>query len=317
MKAKLKLILILLFFILAETRVLADTISLKDGKEIKGIVVEEYNDRLVVSTYKGEKAIFKELVSKVRYDLPEQNLVKLGDAYTSRREYDKAYFYYEKAHKANPDYTPAREKMNYVMGYIFRKEEEAKRDDVTRMQEFENWPPETSGEEKDFEKSLTGDIGIRLAEKGNQILVTDVLKDSPAASAGLKENDILISVWGKFTGYMPRGKVAQLLLEEAAGEIKINIDRSIALKKERSPSRNYKEIMGGALGMLIDGLTVLGVNKGGSAEKAGLEKDDLIIAIDGAATRYMPLDDAIKMIKDGKKDVMTFTVRRNVTIWRK
>jgi len=114
---KMKSLYFLLIFSLfaPATGSLADAIYLKDGKEVKGIVVEEYADRVVISTYEGEQMLPKSDIDNIEYDFVEQNLVKLGDRYKERHEFEKAYFYYEKAIKTNPDYKVARERMNYSM----------------------------------------------------------------------------------------------------------------------------------------------------------------------------------------------------------
>ena len=69
--------------------------------------------------------------------------------------------------------------------------------------------------------------------------------------------------------------------------------------------------------MEFDGLTVSGVKEGGSAFEAGLKKGDLITAIDGNSTRYMPLKKAIELIRNSKTGSTKLTLRREIIIWRK
>lgn len=314
-----KLYILILCFILCKIPALADVIYLKNGKEIKGIIVEDYKDRVMISTYEGEKTVPKKDIQKMVYDLIEQNLVKMGDTYMSRREYEKAYFYYEKARKANPDYKLAREKLNYVMGYLFRKREKEKLDDIKRRQEFEKWPSERrkGEEEKDIEKELEDSTGIEITEEENRIKIKKVLEDSPADVAGLKANDILISLWGKFTGYMSEEEVARLLVEEGVGELKIAMERDVTVKKEAGFDRNYKNIIGGKINVLENGLTISDLEHEGRGWKAGLKNKDLIIAINGTQTRYMPLKTAVRIIENRNNDKLIFTVQRDVTMWRK
>ena len=88
---RLSLLLVLLFsFFYAPKCASADSITLADGKEEKGIVVEEYGDRIVISTYEGEKTILKKNIRTMNFDLPEQNLSKLGDNAVAKREYEKS-----------------------------------------------------------------------------------------------------------------------------------------------------------------------------------------------------------------------------------
>lgn len=291
----------------------ADSITLSDGKEVKGIVVEEYGDRVIMSTYEGEKTIFKKNIRGINFDLPEQNLSKLGDNAMAKREYKKAYFYYSKANKANPDYAYASDKMNYIVGYLFRKEGEGKLKDVQRMQEVEDWPKRS--EETSSEKELEERFGMRVKEKKGAIFIAKVIKNSPAYSADLREGDKLISVWGRLTGYMSPDEICRLLLEESPGEIKFNFERVIILHKAKLP-QDYSSVIDGSFDMLFDGLTVTELSEKGSGYKAGLRKNDLIVSIDGVSTRYMPIGEAVKKIEDTDYDRVRFVVMRSATMWR-
>jgi len=313
----LKPILIFLCILICLNAAYADTIYLKNGEEVRGIVVEDYVDRLVISTYEGEKAVFKENIDSIDYDLTEQNLVQLGDSYMARREYEKAYFYYEKASTTNPEYKPAREKMNYIMGYLFRRREEEKRSAVKRRQEFESWPHSKTLQDKDLAKALYDDLGLLVDEDGNGIRVIGVRKESPAHDGGIKKNDLLVSVWGRFIDYMTKEEVENLILKESSGEIKMAIERTKKVKKGSPLTKNYKNLLGGRLDMPLDGLTLAEVKENGVLDKAGFSKGDLITEIDGESTRYMPLNQAIKIIEDRDKESVLFTLRRDITMWRK
>src|SRR3989338_3099525 len=56
----------------------ADTIVMKNGKELKGLVVEQHADRVIFSTENGEVPIFLKGVKDIRYDEPAQNFMKIG-----------------------------------------------------------------------------------------------------------------------------------------------------------------------------------------------------------------------------------------------
>jgi C-terminal processing protease CtpA/Prc len=273
-----------------------------------------------MSTYEGEKTIPKNEISSVYYDLIEQNLLKLGDSHMKRREFEKAYFYYDKARKANPDFQPARDRMNYVTGYLFRRREQEKRDVIKRRGEFEKWP-HGNEDPKKYKNNPAKDIwdlfGLKISENKGYIEVEGVQKFSSAYSAGIEQGDKLVSVWGHLAGYMSADAAASLILKESVGEIKIVIERDVNLKKEKPFVKSYQDILGGKLDMLLDGLTLVEVNSGGPADKAGLKKDDLITAIDGSSTRYMPINDAINIIENRNNESVLFTIQRRMTMWRK
>lgn len=295
---------------------LADAVYLKDGRELKGIIVEDYNDRIVISTYEGEKTLFKDNISRMFYDLMEQNLVKLGDKHMSRRELSKAYFYYEKAYKLNPEHKEAFEKMNYVMGRLFREQQQAKQREIEKRREIKNWPKGISLPDKNSPNKLEKALGIRMAEEAGGIKIKEVLMNSPAFRAGLLANDTLVSVWGKLTSYMPKDEVEKILLEESLGEVKLSIKRNIVLNKKKRAYAGYQEIIGGKLDMFINGLTLVRIEKDMAGQRAGLAENDLIVTINGASTRYMPFKDAIEAIENKSNNTITLAVRRDVTVWR-
>ena len=81
---KLKLYIITLVLIGFATSSFSDTIQLTSGEKVMGIIVEEYADRVVVSTFEGEKIVHRNNIKSLYYDQMEQNLIKLGDKYFGR-----------------------------------------------------------------------------------------------------------------------------------------------------------------------------------------------------------------------------------------
>ena len=116
---------------------------------------------------------------------------------------------------------------------------------------------------------------------------------------------------------MPEGEVEYFLLEASFGEIKIGIERNIKFKKEKPFNKKYEDIISGKLEMPIEGLTLAEVTTDGPGYAAGLRKGDLVVAINGTSTRYMPLKDAIRIIEGPQNDTIRFSVRRDVTVWIK
>ena len=158
---------------------------------------------------------------------------------------------------------------------------------------------------------------MRIAVVGSSIKVKELRTGSPAFIGGLRTNDKLISIWGQLTSYMPEGEVEYFLLEASFGEIKIGIERNIKLKKEKPFNKRYEDAIGGKLEIPIEGLTLVDVTTDGPGYAAGLRKGDLVVAINGTSTRYMPLKDAIRIMENPLDDTIRFSVRRDVTVWIK
>ncbi len=293
----------------------ADTILMRDGKEIKGIVVEDYRDRLTFSTADGEISIMKSNIRELSYDSEEDNLINLGEQARDRKDYPRAYAYYEMALKKNPESKTAKNGMVFIQGYLYRKDEVRKEEAVKRQEELERYGPTVPSrmsEEDAFKENtakLKESLGLTLVMLDSSPTVENAMPGLPADDAGMRSGDLLVAVWSRLTGYMPLRDVVKMLLEKPVLEIKCTIERTLAI----SPSWGN---IGASFNMEFDGLTVSNIKANGPAARAGLAKDDLVVAINGQSTRYMPLKKALELIKRSRGNV-NLTFRREITIWRR
>lgn len=299
---------------------------MRDGKELKGIVVEDYHDRLTFSTPDGEVSIMKADVQELRFDTEEDNLIKLAEQAQERKDYLRAYAYYEMAHKVNPNSKPAKDGMVFAHGYVLRREESKKADDVSRQADIERYGAHINTRKAEADEAeanvakLRKTIGITIASStGTSPVVTAVAPKSPAYEAGIRRGDSLVSVWGRLTGYIPEAQIIAMLLEKPAIETKCSIERAV-----RVPVASYRTLLSGpgaligaGFSMELDGLTIMNVKPGGPAAAAGVRKKDLVVAIDGKPTRYMPLKEAVKLIRESKSTTVSLTVRREIVLWRR
>ncbi len=304
----------------------SDTIYTNDGKEIRGIVVEDYNDRIVMSTIDGEITELKTDIKQLYYDSEADNLVKLAEQAKERGDMIKSFAYYDMALRADPNSKSAKDGIIFLQGYLFRKEQVKKEDEVRRQEEFENYGAakileEKSAEEKikDMETDMRRGIGITLKTKGGGQAIENVRPNSPAADAGAKRNDIIVAVWGRLTGYMPLEDVMKALLEKPSLEIKCTIERDVVVfpKPDRTIMSSLKDMIGATFSMQFDGLTVSSVVDGSPAFKAGLARGDIVVAIDNQSIRYTPLKKAVVMMRGAKNNALILKIRREILIWRK
>ena len=303
----------------------SDTIDKWDGRELKGIVVEDYSDRVVFSTPDGEVQVMKSDIRSLRYDSEEDNLIKLGERARERGDYATAYAYYDKALTLNPGSKAAKDGVVYLQGFLFRIKEAKKEEDIKRRTEYERYQiaglEEKTAEELWSEelKALKSSLGIALKQEGIDIKISEVAPRSPASDAGIKRGDHLAAIWGRLTNYMDIKDVVRLLMKEASKEIKATIERSVEVgfSGRRGLMSNVKGLTGLTLSMEFDGLTASELEEASTGESAGLKKGDLIISINDKPTRYMPLKTAIGLIKGTRADYVTFKIRRDATIWRR
>ena len=160
---------------------------------------------------------------------------------------------------------------------------------------------------------------MTLAVKNGLPVVESVQPHSPAYDIGIDKSDRLVAIWARLTGYMSLKEILDSLLDKPSLELKCTIEKtvSIPLKPYTLIPPSAKDRAGASFAMEFDGLTVASVREGGPAQDAGIKKGDLVTAIDGKPTRYMPLVDAINMISKSRESVVILTVRREMLIWRR
>lgn len=317
MNFKKVLLLLYTLYAIPYTLSYADTINTNDGKELKGIVVEDYKDRLILSTADGEITVMKADIRELYYDSEEDNLIKLAEQARERRDYTKSYAYYNMAFKLNPNSKAAKDGLVFLQGYLFRQEQVRKEDDIKLREDFERSgsPIKAAKAEEDAVKemaeTLKKTIGVTLGQSENFPVVENVSPKSAASEAGVKPGDKLVAIWARLTGYMNLKDVMAALLDKPSLELKCTIERTVNVPV--AP----RDLIGATLAMEFDGLTISEVKEDTPAFGAGLKKGDLITAIEGKSTRYMPLKTAITEIKKAKGSVTALTLRREVLIWRK
>lgn len=314
-----KVILLSVIFIVYSLHLVAvstaDTIYTKDNKEIKGIVVEEYKDRVLMSTVDGERTIPKTDIRELYFDTEEQNLIKLAEQARDRGDFIKAFVYYDKAFKINPDSRQAKDGIVFLQGYLFKKDMAKKEEDINRRNDFEergSGPVTIKTEEEKFKEDLeklrkTSGISLKSAT-GGVTQVENVAVGSPAYEAGARKGDTLVAIWGRLVGYLSLQEVVQTILEKTSLETKITVERAVTLNKNN---------LGVDFKMEIEGLSVADVKDGSSAKAAGLRQGDIITSINGQSTRYMSLKKAEELITKSKDDMIKLLFRREMVIWGK
>ena len=133
--------------------------------------------------------------------------------------------------------------------------------------------------------------------------VENVQSHSPADESGVIRGDKLAAIWARLTGYMSLKEVTDALLDKPSLELKCTIERTIniPINPYRIIALGENELIGATFVMEFDGLTIASIRDGGASKEAGLKKGDLVIAIDGKPTRYMPLKNAVSMIKNSRR----------------
>lgn len=310
-----------LFFaavLMAHLACLADTVTLKDDRRIRGLIVDEYKDRIVLSTSSGEKTIFKSDIRYAVYDDEERALLQTGREQFKRMQYIKAYYTYEKALELNPDLEEARQKRDFLRSYVETKTRYDVLDTVRTKNELYG-----GAAGKTLEVRVREEMGLVLGTDGKHVFIDKMIGNmSGEDPAPYKEGDRIISVWGELAAYMSVDEVAEMLLRP--GEIRLVVERTVFPKLSTlNPVAavltlaTYRNIAGAELKLVKKGVVADRVFREGPFSRAGIRVNDLLYRIGGRNTRYMPLGDVIDVIMSHRGRELEAVIHRDITIWKK
>jgi len=304
---------VLSLFVFFQSTSPADTVLLKNGKRIKGLILDEYRDRIVLSTFGGEIEILKKDIRSAIYDEEAKTLITKARNHARRENYVKAYYTYKKVLELDPELEEAKEQLAYLRNFLETKI----RRDIERDMEKKN--KRSSGSEgKPATEAAREELGI-VVVPGDKYAVIQEVGEDVVVSEGthLLEGDRIISVWGEMAAYMDAEEVADMLL--GAEECRMVIERSVDVDLEGGTGifNDYKSVIGGSLKLTRKGAIVESVSSGGPLEEAGIKKGDLIYRIAGKNTRYMPMEEIFSVIKDKKGQTVEVVFRRTSTICNK
>jgi len=294
----------------------ADTVYVKKNGPVKGVVVEEYKDRIVLSTMNGEKQLMRTDIEQLIYDREEQNLVSLAELCQDRGQFIKAYYYYNKALSINPEYKKARKGLNYVGIYVVNSGRKQKLDHVERLNAGERVAPgvkeDTDKEKRERVKDV---LGIILSKNLEDIVISEVRPASPAAKGGIKKGDVIMSLWARSVNYMdPEDIMDKLLSPVMDVQMTVKRDYNLNLKKASLKYGNLAGIKPGYSEM--EGMIVEDVYESSPAEESGIKKDDIISDIAGQDVRYMGIKELDNIINSASGGYIVLTVKRDMVIWK-
>lgn len=269
----------------------ADEIFFTSGESRKGLVVEEHADRLVVSTVDGEQTVRRRDIDEVFFDDPERNYLYLGNEALAEGDAAGALALYRKAMSFNPRWEEAR--------HAVQRAEDLRRKQAT------GWMAD------DPARLVQSAWGLRVAAEVPYPVLTVTAPRQAAALAGIETGDMLVALWGGSTGYRPLREVLDELAGPPATTITVTVQRTITLRPQDVPRVAWP---GFELAMAPAGLTVSQIRARGAA--AGLRAGDLIIAVNGRPTRYLPLAAARAMVAQPRAGGLTLQIQRPLVITR-
>lgn len=295
----------------------ADTIELKNDRKLKGLVVERHVDRIILSTEKGEIPILLAGIKNIEYDEPEQNFMQIGKAYEAQDKLGEALAYYEKALEMNPDFEEARRAATAMRNRFWTKSTEGPQNEIEKKQllydawgsgqSFTDAPKKKSLEQAEKLKSA---FGMTLEKKGDWVRVGGARHAVP-----VQKGDRLVAMDGESLRYLNVDAVARKMLEPWFSNFTLELERDYFLQKIKG-EKELKDF-GVKLKLATQGVLVDEVIPAGAAAEAGLKAEDLLTAIDGVSTRYLPMKKISEMIEANSRPALVFTIRRSVFLTRR
>ena len=293
--ARVPLITLVLFLALAHPcspllpPVFSDEIYFTSGRSLKGLVVEEHVDRLVVSTVDGERVILRQEIDQVFFDDPERNYLYLGNEAFAQGDLNTAEILFRKALKFNPRWGEARDAMRRLGD--------------ERRKATSGW---TSA---DPQGQLWSAWGMRLAATERYPVLVAVEPRGAAARAGLSAEDRIIAIWGDSMAFRPLDEVASAWMGPPGSIVKVTLERRLTLR-----ARTARGWPGFDLTMTPLGLTVAKIHRW--AKAAGLRPGDRLVTVNGLSTRYLPLASARAAIHKARRTGLTIVIHRDIVITR-
>ncbi|MCM8812294.1 MAG: PDZ domain-containing protein [Candidatus Omnitrophica bacterium] len=268
----------------------ADVVYYKSGESLKGLVVEEHHDRVIVSTEAGEWTILKRDMQEIFYDDPERNYLFMGNQALEEGNFGLARMFYRRALQIKPEFREAQDALN-------------------RLADMKN-KAELMQPVGDPTEALLQQWGLTLEINKNLPEVKGVRKDSLADRSGIEPGDFIVSSWGYSLAFMGAEQVAGILLGPAATSVQITIQRRVVF-----PRKSLWGWPGITLDMEPQGLTVKQIKPDGPAAASGLRLLDRILELNSLSTRYMPLGEARKIL-NGTKTEAVFLIHRDLLVKR-
>ena len=320
MRNKIRILLsvsaLLLFCFFMSEMFYGDTIFKKDREKVKGVVVEEYKDRVVLSTMDGEQKILRRDIKRIDYDREEQNLTRMGNLYQDRGMYKEAYHYYSQALKINPEYKSAKEGLDYTGSMLQQFGRRMKLEHISKMNDEKAWRSGVDIPEETMEAQLRRVLGFSVESHGANFRVTSVRKGSPATDAGLLKGDVIVAVWGRMVGYTRPEEFIKRIVSPEVMEVRLTILRNAEIEVKKV-SGNLPSLIGADIEYSeTEGFEVSTVSPGSEAEMSGLVPGDILVEVEGKATRYMPMREMEKMFIDKKGSSVNVSARRNISLWK-
>jgi len=298
------------FLILTTSHLFADTVRLTSGNEMKGLVVDEYVDRIVVNTFEGEKTVLRKDIKDIQYENEETRLLKLGDEATARGKYKNAIYYYQAVLKLDPDSVAARDGEIAAIRKQLGSGTEKAKEEIDLMIALEETTAKASGGRIDtYEKNVQNLLGLKLKkdEENNTCYIEEVMPNSVSADYDIRKKDVISAVWNDNVKYMSYEGIINKLSGPEFSMIKLSLERKVDFPE---PKRLKWDI-----GIKEEGYFIKEASGLNASEKGLFIPGDWVLEINSVSTRYMPKAEFNRLLSDNNAP-LTLLIKRDLYMTR-
>jgi tetratricopeptide (TPR) repeat protein len=299
----------------------SDSIQLKNGEQLRGLVVEEHEDRVILSTADGEVQVLRKTIAKTEFDDPSYTLLSLGRQLERNKKLGEALSYYEKAIQLNPELTEAKAAAVGVRSKMWAGFTEGPTNEIVKQQEIQDaWRSDTTIEEQamrgqvEDESLLWKRMGLRLALEGDFVLVSDTRVGGYAHQVGVRSGDVIYAVDGSSMRYIQKPAVLRDLLNPRYASMSLEIRRKLTYS-QKIPRTDLKKI-GLSLKQEYVGVMVKSVKRGSPSDALGIKNGDRLIRVADENTRYLPLNNIGQAFKSKQGKAFDIEIGRTIQMAR-
>ena len=224
--------------------VLADTIILKDGRNIEWTITEEGNDNYTIKIKIGTMKVNKDTIKEIKKSPAEENFgkrdnVKSGFGLTIESSGGRTTLatVIPGGNAENVGFKPKDEiirindmdtkgkSLHEITDYLVKS-------DNTTFAFLIQRECELTRKKINYQKHSFVGVGIFLDAAGNDLVINSIIVGEPADLAGLKSKDKVVSIEGKPASGMSVDDAANLIGGPESSNLKIAIQRSVELERK-------------------------------------------------------------------------------------
>ncbi|MBI3322437.1 MAG: hypothetical protein HYZ94_02010 [Candidatus Omnitrophica bacterium] len=271
----------------------ADDVFFKAGGSLRGLVVEEHADRVVMSTEGGEKTVLRDEIDEVFFSEPERNELYLGERALQAGDLAGAREFFLRAIRLNPRLAEGK-------------------DALGRVQDMERKAGQAAPRDPAAELAKLG-VALRKEPQEGWLVIELVERGSTAQRWGLSPGDALAAYWGGSLRHVPPAEAARSIAGAPGSALKLTIQRQVNIPPANPPNAGWPGL---TLEMEHFGLTARETVPTSPAFMAGLRPGDRVVRLGAAPTRYMPLGAARKALQQAREKGIILIIHRDLMVTR-